>query len=155
AGGQEKWIKSHVGGVDTLFYLLPDGTLHQSSAATPQGPLNGPTVATFDFDTWRDPTLLLNDNQALISGFTVSLLPNGQLTVTPPAGFAGTVVVYVGAFDGLATTYQTVQVVFPDTAPTVTVADQTMTNGTNQISVTVGATDPDTPADTLQYSAQV
>jgi subtilisin-like proprotein convertase family protein len=154
AGGLEKWIKSHVGGVDTLFYLLPDGTLHQSSAATPQGPLNGPTVATFDFDTWRDPTLLLNDNQALISGFTVSLVGH-NLTVTPPAGFAGTVVVYVGAFDGLATTYQTVQVVFPDTAPTVTVPDQTMTTGVNQIQVTVGATDPDTPPDTLQYSARV
>jgi hypothetical protein len=154
AGGQEKWLKSHIGGVDTLFYLLPDGTLHQSLATTPQGPLNGPTVATFDFDTWRDPTLLLNDNQALISGFTVSLV-GSQLTVTPPAGFAGTVVVYVGAFDGLATSYQTVQVVFPDTAPTVTVPDQTMDPGTTQITVNVGATDPDTPADTLKYSARV
>jgi hypothetical protein len=75
--------------------------------------------------------------------------------MTPPTGFSGSVVAVASASDGASTTFAVFQVTFPDTAPTVTVPDQTMNTGVNQIQVNVGATDPDTPADTLQYSARV
>jgi subtilisin-like proprotein convertase family protein len=150
-GVMEKWVQSAAG---ATFFLKPDGTLRQFTGVDAQGKPTGPLINTFDFDTWLDPTLLLNDTQTTISGFTASLV-NGVFTLTPPSAFSGSIVAVASASDGASTTFSVFQVTFPDTAPTVTVPDQTMGAGVNQIQVNVGATDPDNPADTLQYSARV
>jgi hypothetical protein len=103
----------------------------------------GAVVATFDSPTvYENPTLLTNatflpDPPAT----TATVSPSGTLTINlPSAGFLGTFHVVVTANDGTLTSSQTVTVTCIDTAPTLSVTQNsaTVAAGTT-LSVPVGS----------------
>jgi hypothetical protein len=88
-GRQDRWFQGTGG---AWFFILLSGQLYKwdgSSQAT------GTLIATMDTSYYADPSLLYNATR----GATVSVTGN-QLTITPDAGFVGTLTVTATASDG-------------------------------------------------------
>jgi hypothetical protein len=91
-GQGEKWLRSSTLG--EWFYIRPDGQLYRWG----RGVVADTWIATLDRRTHADPTRLVNVQNG-ISPVTASVLGR-QLTITPEAGFVGSVTILLTVSDG-------------------------------------------------------
>ncbi len=147
-GAQDKWLQAQNG---DFYGLFPNGELRQwqgtiAATLTAQG-----LVATLDPSYYADPSLLWNAAAPPQVAFSVA---GNQLTVDPPAGFAGSFVVEVTVSDGTTTASRTFTVTVTNVAPVLgAIADQTMPSNQDKLTVTLSASDGD--GDTLTYAGRV
>jgi hypothetical protein len=103
-GLHEWWLQGSAG----WYYLLPDGSLIRWNGGTDSaGHPTGTTVANVGTAAYADPRLLYDARAFAIS----ASMTGNQLTVTPDAGFIGTLVVDVTVGDGSFTVTRSFTVV--------------------------------------------
>jgi hypothetical protein len=136
-GKQEKWMQG-TGGV--WYFITPDGSFSRWDGSNTA---SGPLVATVNIADYADPSRLYNAQPASANA-TLGVSGN-QVTITPVAGYAGTLIVTATLGDGTNTISQTFNVrVLANTPPTLAaIPDQTMAVNPATLTLTLVATDPD------------
>ncbi len=144
-GRQEKRI---FGANAATFFLLPNGELFRQTPGAPGG--TGTLLATLGPSVYQNPSLL--HNAPMIVGTAV--IANGNVAVTPPAGFVGRLIVTVTASDGLLSASSKFTLTVTNTPPTIApIYDQSIWTGEGSRSVPFRAGDAD--GQTLVYAAAV
>ncbi len=147
-GAQDKWVSSQNG---DFYGLFPNGDVRQWQGTIGATLSSQGLVATLGPSFYADPSLLWS---AANPPPVVLTFSGNQLTVDPPAGYAGSFGVEVTVSDGTTTAVRTFSVTVANTAPVFNViADQTMSTGQDQLTVTVSASDAD--GDALTYAGRV
>jgi subtilisin family serine protease/subtilisin-like proprotein convertase family protein len=154
-GAGEKWFGSQSG---TWYFMTPDGTLYQwTGAAAGANFVSGSQeLASFDSSYHADPSKLYNAPAPSVSGSAagnIVAVVGNELTVDPANGFVGTLSVQVTASDGVAATAETFIVSVINTAPSLSIGDQTMSHSQDTLVIDLVATDVD--GDPLTYSAEI
>lgn len=139
AGRSEKWLQDTRGG---RLVLLPDGKIYRN--ATLEGQV--------DPDFYPTPRRLLESQPAQPLDVRLALAGN-RLTIDPATNYAGQFLLDVTATDGMAITSGRFSMAVTNTAPALTLADQTMPGSQNQLTLALPATDAD--GDAVTYSASV
>ena len=116
-GGQnEKWLQGDQG----WYYLLPDGTLNLWSGSFESSTL----LAELSVAEYDNPDRLLQSTHPDISAEIV----NGQLVITPGSQ-TGSFQIQVAVSDAVASDITSFNVEVTNTAPSLILADQTVTSG--------------------------
>src|SRR5262249_20967148 len=141
-GHNEKWLQ----GADAQYFLLPNGELRRwHDAPYSYGPAG--LIATLDPRFYADPSLLWN-----AAGPPVLTVTGNQLTIDPPAGFAGTFSVRVTVSDGSATATGTFSVTVMNTPPVLgSLPNVSMSPSQDKLTVPLSASDAD--GDALTWTA--
>jgi hypothetical protein len=145
-GMNEKWA---IGNGQQYYCVLPNGELRRWAGTTAATLQPAALVATLNRSCYDDPSQLWNA-PAPVAAVTVV---GTQLTVTPPVGFVGTLLIEVSASDGMTAGTRTFNLNVTNVPPVLTaIANQTMTTGQTQRVLTLSASDVD--GDTLTFSAR-
>jgi hypothetical protein len=146
-GGGEKWFRANNG---SYYAIFANGELRQWKGSLPATLGANGLVAALDAAFHTDPLRLVD--VALPTG--IVQVNGDQLTIDPPDGMLGKLVIEAAATDGIARDVRTFVTSVVNALPTMpAIADQVMGAGQASLSVNLGAGDPD--GDTLQFSAQV
>ncbi len=145
-GQQEKELESSAG----TFVIFPDGNLYLYGA----GNLKHKFIANLGAAYHANLNLLVNATAPTLPAQASTSWSGNQLTITPNAGFSGTLAITISVTDGGSTANTTFNLTLLNNAPTITaIPDQTMAPNAGSKTVNVAATDPD--GDTLTYSASI
>ncbi len=142
----EKWVRSET---EAAWYVvLPTGALHRSN-----GTSVGAFVEMLDSSVWQNPALLHNATPGGVRNDEGTSILNGNLSLSFPDNYAGTLAVTVSVTDNSATTEQTFDVAITNTAPEFVSAQpiptQKILHTQQSFSVNVSATDSD--GDPISY----
>jgi subtilisin family serine protease len=140
----------YLGGLGSdWFYILSDGSLYHWGGSIAASTL----VGTLDGSYYNDPSLLVDAQITTVVDATATL-SGSKLTIDPSVDFVGAFQVTVAATDGVDAVSRTFTVTVTNNTPTLSpVADQTMADGDNLLSVKLSASDPD--GDLLTYSVEI
>jgi subtilisin family serine protease len=148
-GQNEKWMTSASG----WYCILPNGELRHWAGSIATTLQSANLTATLDPKFYADPSLLWNAQATTTTNPTLSISGN-RLTITAPAGAAGSLQIQVGASDGSLSATQTFTLTIRAySAPVLqAIANQKAAPG-GSVTVTLSASDPD--GDPITYSASL
>ncbi|OHB69193.1 MAG: hypothetical protein A2V70_02155 [Planctomycetes bacterium RBG_13_63_9] len=137
--------KHILGAGGTGYFILPNGQFYRWDGSI----AHSTHIATLDPSYHADPTTLC---EAEPGGASIPAWVSGStLTVDPPEGFTGDVHVTVTVSDGIASDTESFVVHVANQAPTLAaIADQTISQTTDQLQVALQVVDPD--GDPLSYT---
>jgi hypothetical protein len=141
SGRGEKWIIDTRGG---WYYLTSNGNLYNYAGGRIEG--------TVDAGYYANPQSLI-DVQAPQPVDIPLTLSGNQLTIDPPASYAGRFTVDVTASDGILQTADSFAVAVTNAAPVLALTDQAMPVTQDKLTLTLPAIDADN--DTVTYTASV
>ena len=147
-GMQEKWVR---GANDLAYLIMPNGELRRH-----EGSLQRYTVmAHLDPRYYSDPGLLLAAGQNTVS-VNASVDASGRVSITPPSGFVGQIVVNLTAQNSAGSDTKSFVVRVVNQTPTLApIADQTISHTAGSFSLQLAATDADGDSLSYQVSASV
>ena len=141
SGRGEKWTLDTRGG---WYYLTSNGNLYNYAGGRLEG--------TVDAGYYANPQSLIGVQAPQPVDIPLTLSGN-QLTVNPPASYAGRFTVDVTASDGILQTADSFAVAVTNTAPVLALTDQAMPATQDKLTLTLPATDAD--GDVVTYTASV